>query len=210
MRARVLLFGAIGAVTTGIGVGLLAAPGLVRSIGPLDRLVETIARGDPTLLILAAGLVVAGYVVLAARSEPAPDTTPARTAAERRFGTSGNSPPEAVTTDRRTVAATTVDAEFEAAVECGGPELTAVRGRLATVAAETYAVATGSSMEAAREAIDRGAWTDDPVAAMFLSTGTQPNPPAEARIALWLRPQRERRRRIERTITAIEQLESGG
>lgn len=210
MRARELLFGATGAVATALGIGLLVAPSFVTGIGPLDGLVEAVAAADPTLLMLAAGLTVGGYVVLAARSRPTPETAPTRTDAERRFRTAGDSPPEAVTAGRRTVAAEPLDNGIEAAVEGGGEDLAAVRRELATVAAETYAMTTGSDVETGTEAVANGTWTDDQVAAMFLSERRRPRPTARARIALWLRPHRERRQRIERTIAAIERLEVRG
>jgi len=207
VQFRKLLFGFLGAVSTGFGVSLLLAPEFVRGIGPLGGLIGTVASGDPKLLLLGAGLAVAGYVTLAARSRPAPETVSTRTAAEGRFRAVGTSPPESVTTDRQTVAAGALDSGFESAVEHGDGELAAVRAELATVATESYAVATGSTVGVARQAVAEGTWTNDPVATRFLSERERPLPPVRARLALWLTPQRERRRRIERTIAAIEQLE---
>jgi hypothetical protein len=204
MRRRVVVLGALGGVATGLGLALLLAPGVVRSVGPLDGFVEAAGAADPKLLMLVAGLGVTGYVMLAARSNPTAESSGIRPPAQRRFERAGPQPPGAVTAARRRVAAASVDGEFEVAVENGGRALREARAHLAAVATDAYAVTTGQSREAARDAVANGTWTDDPVAALFLSEGGRP--PRRARLALWLRPRQERRRRIERTVAAVERL----
>jgi len=204
MRRRVVGLGVLGAVATGLGLALLFVPDLVRSVGPLDGFVAAAGSTDPKLLMLVAGLGVTGYVVLAARSGPTTESDGIRPPAQRRFERTGPQPPGTVTAKRRRVTAASVDGELEVAVENGGRALREARAHLTGVATDAYAVATGQSREAAREAVATGIWTDDPVAAMFLAEGGEP--PRRARLALWLRPRRERRRRIERTVAAIERL----
>jgi hypothetical protein len=46
----------------------------------------------------------------------------------------------------------------------------------------------------------------DPVAAAFLAGEGGPEPGLAARVRLWLVPERERARRVERTVRAIEHL----
>lgn len=207
MRRRDLLYGAVGTVATAIAIGLVLVPEFVESLGPVGQFVETIAAGDSKILLLVTGLAVTSYVMWLARSRPRSATTGTRTAAQRRFERVGTSPPEAVTAAERAVAASSVDGSFEAAVENGGAALHDARAQLATAAAGAYAVTTGQSREAAREAVARGSWTDDPVAAKFLASGEGRQPPVSTRIRLWLRPRQERRRRIEATVAAIERLE---
>jgi hypothetical protein len=60
------------------------------------------------------------------------------------------------------------------------------------------------SRERAREAVAAGTWTDDPVAAAFLAGEGGPVPSLRARARLWLLPERERERRVERALRAIE------
>ena len=222
MAGREKLLGAIGVVTTGLGLALLLVPGLIGTLGPIGLVIEAVDAFDGKILVLLAGLGVTAYVVLVARSRPAPETAGTRSAAQRRFERAGANPPEAVTAEPRAVSASTVDGSFEAAVEHGGAALHDARAQLTTAAVGACAVATGQSREAARDAVARGTWTDDPVAALFLmvdDTGgcnsftrqsllsAEPSPPLGARLRLWLTPRRERRRRIEATVAAIERLE---
>lgn len=207
MRGRTGILGAVGAVATGLGLALLLAPGLVGALGPVGAAIEAVDALDGNLLVLFAGLGVTGYVVLVARSRPAPETAGTRSEAQRRFERAGATPPEAVTAEPRALAASAVDGSFEAAVENGGAALHDARAQLTTAAVGAFAVASGQSREVARDAVARGTWTDDPVAALFLAGGEERSPPLGARLRLWLTPRRERRRRIEATVAAIERLE---
>jgi hypothetical protein len=203
MRLRVALFGTIGAVATGFGLLILVAPDLVRGAGPIGSVLDAVVTVDQRLVMLVTGLIVGGSLVVTARSRQDPEGRSDSTA-EMRFET--GKPPEAVTADRRTVAASHVDDALEGAIQQGGPRLQETRLHLSTAAAGAYAAATGSSSEVARAAVASGEWTRDPVAAMFLATDGGPEPDVRSRLALWLVPRRERRRRIERTIAAIERL----
>lgn len=207
MRARTTLSGALGAVSTGFGLAVLLIPETVRSVGPLDRLLDAIASVDPTGLMLVAGLLVGGYATVVARSRPVRETVSTRSDAERRFETAGSSPPERVTARDRTITAADLDADIDTAIERGDQSLEQVQSQLVGLATDVYADATGQTQGAATTAIETGTWTNDPVAAAFLSETDEPVPTVRARLALWVRPQRERQRRIERTIAAIEHLD---
>lgn len=205
MRPRVALFGTIGVVATGVGLAVLLAPDLVRAVGPLDGVLDAIVAAEQRFVMLAAGLVVGAGLLVIARSRPDPAESGTDAAATDRFET-GAKRPETVTVDRQTVTASRVDDGFEVAVRDGGAQLREARAQLSTVAAGAYATATGSSQETARAAVARGEWTRDPVAGMFLATRGGPEPDVRSRLALWLVPRRERQRRIEHTIAAIERL----
>lgn len=207
MQARNVVFGLLGTVSTGFGLAVLAIPERIRSVGPLAQVLDAVDQLDPTALMLAAGLLVAGYVSLVARSRPNAETVSTRSDAERRFETAETSPPEGVSANRQTITAAALDADIEAAIENGGIELTELAGELETLATSAYASATGHPPETAREAVREGTWTSDPVAAAFLSSTDEPAPTVRSRIALWLRPRRERKQRIERTIVEIERLQ---
>jgi len=203
MGLRALLFGAVGVVATGFGLLVLVAPDLVRGVGPIGSVLDAVVTADQRLVMLVTGLLVGGSLVVTARSRQDPEDGSDSTA-EMRFET--GKPPEAVTADRRTVVASHVDDALEGAIQQGGPRLQETRSQLSAAAAGSYAAATGSSREVARAAVANGEWTRDPVAAMFLATDGGPEPDVRSRLALWLVPRRERRRRIERTIAAIERL----
>lgn len=208
MRAREVLFGTLGVVSTSFGVAVLAIPDQVRSVGMFDRFLDTVASADPTGLMLAAGFLVGGYATLVARSRPAPETVSTRSEAERRFETAGSTPPETVTANRQTVTAREIQADIDAAVEGRDTSLEEIRQRLRSVATDVYASATGEPRAVARTAVEDGTWTTDRAAATFLSSQTGPTPSVRSRLTLWLRPNEERQRRIEQTIAAIEELES--
>lgn len=208
MQVRATLLGALGAVSTGFGLAVLLIPETVRSIGPLSRLLDLVASVDPTGVMLVAGLLVGGYATVVARSRPDHGTVTTRSDAERRFETVGSSPPEGVTARNRTITAEDLDADIDAAIEHGGQSLEQVQSQLAALATDVYADGTSQQREAASAAVENGTWTDDPVASAFLSSTAAPASSVRARLALWVRPQRERQRRIERTIAAIEHLET--
>jgi len=205
MRRQTALFGVLGTLSTLFGVALWVAPEGVRSVGILARWLTAVERLDSTALLLVSGLLVVGYVSLFARSRPGSGTATARSAADRRFETAGTSPPEAMTAASRAVTAAGLDADLDAAVDHGGNDLDRVREELRTLAADLYTRATGEPADAARQAVEDGTWTRDDVAGAFLSAGDDVS--VRARLALWLRPGRERRRRLERTISALERLQ---
>lgn len=64
----------------------------------------------------------------------------------------------------------------------------------------------GLSETQARDALREGEWTDDPVAAAMLSTDIEQ--PLGERLRTLVAPGRAYRRRVERTVAAIERLES--
>jgi hypothetical protein len=73
-------------------------------------------------------------------------------------------------------------------------------------ALEDALVAGGRDRAAARQSIRRGSWTDDPVAAsVCASKVSMPDRPIRARLAGWLYPQRELRRRVRRAVAAVDE-----
>lgn len=207
MRVRFVVFGTIGALATVFGVGLLVAPEFLLDIGPVERLVTFITGTDPTLVGLAAGLVAAAYVGVTARSRPEPETVPSVTSADSRFDAATSRPPESVTADPESLAASRLDTEIQEGIETGGRELQELRSALFQTTTAVYADATGLDRQSAQTAVTRGEWTSDPIAVAFLAGPDGPRPPLWRRLRLWLTPARERRYRIERTITALERVQ---
>jgi hypothetical protein len=81
---------------------------------------------------------------------------------------------------------------------------TDVRGRLHDGAIRTLVASNGLGREAARDAIQTGEWTDDPVAAAFLSPTV--SPPLAERLRGVIDPGAAYTRRVRRTLAAIEAI----
>lgn len=194
----------VGAVATLFGLAVLAAPVLL-DVGPGAWLGRRLADIDPVVFVLAGALLVAIYLVLAARRRSTPD---AGSPADRRFETLVAGPPEVATADGGTVAGAAIDDDLAVALESGGDSLARIRSRLSETAITVYADAAGVSEDRAATLVERGEWTRDATAARFLSGADGPRPPPGARVRLWLMPERERWRRVERTLAAIESLRS--
>jgi hypothetical protein len=204
MRWRIVLFGTLGALATVLGAVAVIAPRLVAPSGPLGAIVRPLTGADPKAVMTAAAAVVGLYVLVAARSRSAVDEMDGISDAERRFDAARTDPPEAVTADRRTMTGAGIDADVSLAVTGGGRPLRSIRDLLRDLAAETYAREEGVADEAALQAVERGAWTDNQVAAAFLASDDGPTASVPSRIRLWLAPDRERRRRIDATLDEIE------
>jgi len=178
--------GVFGVLATLFGVGLVLAPGLVGS-GPVGTAVDTVAAAGTAELMLVLGGVVAVLVGAVPWRRSRADGDPFEGATEHST--------DDTHTDR-------LGTEVGTAVREGGEAWERVRSELAALAAETYADAANVSPATAEQAVHSGEWTGDDLAAGVLAGGV----PRWARLRLWLTPERERRRRIARTVRAIEQL----
>lgn len=197
MRLRPVVFGTVGLLATAVAVFLAFAPMVAG-----ESLIAVLGSVDPTTALLAGSLavgvcaVLAGWLggILGGGSPTA-------------FDVAVDSPPEAVTATESRLFAADIDAAIEDAVAGDEAEMDTVTERLATAATTAVAIGAGLSQDAARQAVRTGTWTDDAVAAALLSpTDAQP---LLARLRLWLDPESERRRRIRRTVDAIEQVSGG-
>jgi hypothetical protein len=204
MRLRVAVLGGLGALATVVAGVFVFAPGAVRGSEPVDAAVGRLAGVDPTLVILAGSVVVGLYVVVSARTGTG--GTAGTSGTPDRFAAAIDDPPEAVTADRRRVAGDRVDRTVDRAVETGGRSLQKVRDHLGQTAATAYAERERITVERARAAVADGEWTTDATAAAFLADESGPEPGLGARVRLWLAPERERQRRIERTTDAVDRL----
>lgn len=190
------LFGAVGVVATVFGFGVLFAPDLFAS-GPVEMVTDGITEIGTDSVFLAAGAGLILFLGFALRS---PGVTDEET--PQQFERFLDREP----TDEQ-LTASAITQEIETAVEDGGEALITVREELRIAATSVYADITNVPEESAREAIDRGTWCEDRVATAFLAGPDGPSRSLEARLRLLVVPGRERRRQIERTITAIESLE---
>jgi len=84
-----------------------------------------------------------------------------------------------------------------------------LRERLVAVAAAALADAEGCTETEARDRIERGEWTDDPVAAWFLSRDVGLAPAERARL-LAAAPFSQYEAAFDRTVRAVDEIASGG
>ena len=201
MRTRVL--GAVGACLTLAAAAVLVRPDLADSLSSLVAVVESM---DPERLLLGLGFAVGAYAAWAARAGS--DEPSSREGPAARFAGNADSP-EAVSAADRTRTGESLDARIEAA--CAGDEaaLDSVRSTLAETAASAHARAADRAPGDARRAVETGEWTDDSVAAAFLAGEDGPSFSLLARLRAWLDPEAERRRRVERTVAAVDGVLDG-
>lgn len=206
MRVRVALFGVVGTLATLFAAGLLFAPDLIETVLPIDPLV-TIAEATDTRQLLLAGSVLVGLTLaLAARSA----TRPTREGeGGDAFDAATAEPPEAVTTARQRRTAEELQATIDEAVAGDEDALDAALARLRSTVADAYAQRTGCSIEDARQAVATGEWTDDRTAAAALARDDTLTFSLWSRLRLWLDPEAERRRRLNRTVRAARGLAEG-
>lgn len=207
MRTRVAVAGGFGVLTTSLGVLLLVEPDILLGIGPIGWLVDLLSVPDAETLGLVAGGLAFLYLAIAARSRSVGETVQEGTNIERRFDVAATPSPESNATTGRSIAASSLDDDIAEATDSGGDAFREVRSQLLTTAITVYADHTGTSRERARGAVRSGEWSNDPVARAFLADRDEVTPSTTMRLRHWLVPVRERKRRIERTIEAIEQVQ---
>lgn len=209
MRLRIAGLGALGGVLTGAAAVLVFAPDLLLGTAPAEAAVRTVSETDPTTVSLWTALAVLAALAVVSWSPTGSESVSgaeAETAFERALGDS----PEMVTDDRRQVAAADLDTDLTRAVVDGGDRFAEVRQSLFQTAVTVYAEYERVDPETrSYSAVASGEWTDDRTAAVFLAEADGPTPTLLARVRLWLTPERERRRRVDRTLEAIQRLREG-
>lgn len=202
------LLGGLGALATLGAVAVLVRPDLADALPGVAGLLES--QGIERVL-LALGAAVGTYAAWAARggSSGRPPTDEPSV----RFSDAGD-PPEAVGATHRTRTGEGFDARVRAACDGDDRALGRVRDALADTAADALArsdalARADDDRERAERAVETGAWTDDRIAAAFLADESGPSFPLSARLRAWLDAEAERRRRIERTVEAVEGLLDG-
>ena len=206
MQPRTAIFGTLGVLATALGAVLLFVPGVLFGVGPVEEFVALVATIEATTLALVAGALTMVSLFVTARSRPAPETAPSVTSADPRFERAAVVPPEQPTASPGTLTGSAVDDTAREAVEEGGEALEEVRRLSRETATSAYAAHEGVTVADAARRIERGEWTDDPVVAAFLAGPEGPPPSLAMRLRLWLTPARERARRLDRTVAAIERV----
>lgn len=85
-----------------------------------------------------------------------------------------------------------------------------LRERLRGTAVDALVAFRDVDRAGAREAVDGGTWTDDPVAAAFLADSSGPSPSFLRRVYAWLYPRTAIERRIDRTVAELQSLTAVG
>lgn len=207
MDTRLAVGGAVGTLATVVAALALFAPDVLTAVPALPALVEWAETVDAGAALLVAGLLVALAAIVAARIGV--QGTSDGVATDAFDGLTGT-PPEAATASHRTVTGAGLDGAIDSAVDGDDDALGTVRTRLATLAAAAHARTAGDDRDAADAAVRTGDWTEDPVAAAFLAEDGAARQSIAARLRLWLAPERERRRRVDRTLAAIDSTLEGG
>lgn len=206
MGFRTRLFGALGTVATVTAAVVLFAPESVLARVPIDPLVTAAETFDTRQVLIGGSALVGLYLIVAGRSAMrAPRDGSGRDA----FDDATEEPPEAVTAARQRQTAEDLDEQFEGAVAGEYGQFQAVRDRLREAVVAAYAQTAGCDLETAEEAVDRGEWTDDRTAAAVLAGEDGPDYSLLSRLYLWLDPESERRRRLDRAVSEARGLTEG-
>lgn len=202
MRWRRAAFGMIGLLATVFALALLFVPRI--AAGPVTGLLDAVERVGSERVLLAAGLGLIASLGVALRS-PSDETGAEQ--ATRRFDERIERDAGRATTGHQRITASELDEGIEAAVEDGDEALAVLRERLRTAAVSVYADVMAVPESDARAVVAGGEWCRDELPAAFLAGPDGPGHSLSENLRLLVVPRRERRRRIERTITAIEELE---
>jgi hypothetical protein len=206
MHLRVAVLGVLGGLLTGAVAVLVFAPGLLLGTALARAAVRIVSGLDPNTVSIWTALAVLAALAVVSWSPTGSGYAPG-TKAETAFERALADTPEAVTDDRRQVAAADLDSDLALAVFEGGEPFAEVREALFRTAVGVYAAYERADLETrSYAAVAGGEWTDDRTAAAFLAEEDGPTPTLLARVRLWLTPERERRRRVDRTLAAIRHL----
>ena len=182
----------VGLSALGGAVAVAVAPErVVATLPALEPVVGAASEFDGTILLA----VTAGFVGLAAtllsRSGRAPSET-----TDQRMDARRSRPVESVAVRPGTVTGDGIDRTYDAVEES-----------LRSTAVAVEAVAAGVDRETASERVADGEWTDDEVAAAVL--GDSVPLPVTARLRGWLDTEAETRRRLRRTVDALDRRMEG-
>ncbi|WP_254838704.1 DUF7269 family protein [Natronomonas marina] len=193
---------AVGVAAVTGSAALFFEPGAAGAVLPVAAIAETTTLSAAGARALAFGAVGAGCLLwVASASRRTGDDAPSEPAF-----------PPLAAEDAGTTAVAVGDGfdrnvgETLAAV-AEGDDRDAVRSDLRSLAVAVVAHVEGCSRRTARQRVTDGEWTDDPVAAAYLAR--DPGLPLRRRLLARLRPRASKRRRIERTVAAVESLLDG-
>jgi len=197
LRTALAAAGAVAVLASGL---LFLAPGVVGGLAPVETVSRSTALSEDGARAFLFGLVGVGCLLwVAATPESATDEDTTFPPVEARTGDDASTVGGGF--DRNLAASLSAAAE--------GLDGDEVRPDLRALAADAVAAAQGCTRREARKRVAAGEWTDDRVAAAYLADGEGP-PTLGRRLRSRLRPRKTKRRRVERTVRAIEALVDDG
>ena len=203
-RPRLRTALAAGGAAAVLGSALLfLAPRAIGGLAPVEAVARSTGLSEGGTRAFVFGLVGVGcllWVVSAPRSTAADDGGP-----ETAF------PPVEARSGGESAVGDGFDRNLEASLAAAAEGLDGdeVRTDLRSLATDAVADVEGVSRQAARRRIADGEWTDDRAAAAYLAGERAPS--LGRRLRSRVRPGATRRRRVKRTVRAVEALlENGG
>lgn len=194
-RILTAVVGWVGVAALAVAVAVAVAPATTVELLPaVGSLTELLAEFDGQLLLVAAAAFAGSLAVVFSRvGVSATEATDA--AMDGRDG----QPAEAVTVPTETITGSGLDRAFD---RVRGASLDSTVDRLRGMAVAVERTTAGVDPETARDRVRHGEWTDDELAAAVL--GEAVPVPVVARLRAWLDEEREARRRLRRTVAAVE------
>lgn len=199
MRYRTVIAGGIGILALGLGVTYTFAPETATQIPGLAVIRDAFRDINPSYLLTGLGAVLSLYAVAATWLGGGTDA-PA-TDSESRYANTQQQPPERVIDDDRTPISATIDADFNAN-ELTKHATADAHSLLHETAHATLTVTTNNP----DHALATGSWTDNQLAAAFLSPTDETEYTMWSRLRFWLDPHRERARRVRATAREVDAL----
>lgn len=198
-RRALVVAAALAAIAAAVVLG--RAPGVVEPYVDLEPFERAISNEAGMAIVAACAVVIAALGLKKGRSPPSDDVQPL--AEPVRTGGSGSK------AERRPI-----DESLRSALDAMHPSererhRDEIRKRLASVATRRIATVDGCPRDAARDRVNAGAWTDDPVVASFLGDETGPEAPFRWRLYEWLYEDRALEAALERTIAELEAYDRG-
>jgi hypothetical protein len=198
--------GGLGVVATLLGAMAVAAPAAVAETAPLSTLVSAAASVGPRDLFVAGSAALGLSLLRAAVTSRESRLVSGSAAGSQRFAAVVAEDPETATAPEGTLAANDFDEAVERAIDGDDRAVEEVTERLRRLAVARLA-REGLDRESADDAVAAGTWTDDRTAAAALSREDGPVATLGSRLRLWLDPERERERRIRRTVAALDGID---
>lgn len=201
MNRRRTIVVAAGLVAIGTAVVLGRAPGVVEPYVDLEAVERAISNGTGMAVVAGCALTIAALGFKKGRSPSADDVQPL--AESVRTGGNGS------TTEQRPIDEALRSALDETRSSERDRHRDEIRKRLASVATRRIATVDGCRSDTARDRVNAGTWTDDPVVASFVGNETAPEAPFRWRLYEWLYEDRALEVALERTIAELEAYDRG-
>lgn len=204
------VIGTVGLAAVGFAVAAAVAPGELEALVPIQALTEAtpISEGSTRAIgFTIGGAICAMWVAWTAggnRSKQLSAESFSTTDIE--FRTLRENPPE------HTTAGAVVGGQFDETARSAannasnGDESDPLREDVRSLAIAAVAHTEGCSEAEAEAIVEAGEWTDDAVAAAYV-TDSEAGLSFRHRVSAWLRPSRTKRSRIDRAIRAIDRYE---